>query len=133
MPIVVLTPDGKCAQWASFPGLAVAASILDINFDGNMDILVVGAMQSVIGTSSGSAFNMQYGGSSGAAGSFSPAPFVDMQVNGLEAYGNNGGARRGAGLGVLFWGAGRGVLWVHMGPQQVPTHLWTLQWTAWRC
>lgn len=84
VPLFVLSSTGVCSQWATFAGLVINVTVLDINQDGNMDILLAGAMQSVIGSSTGSAFNMLVGGSSGAGGSFNPAPYVDHQVNGVE-------------------------------------------------
>lgn len=90
IPMWVLGPGG-CSQWGSFAGSLASWALTDINFDGNMDIVISGAMQSVVGVSTQSSFTMNYGGASGAAGSFNPAPFVDNAVNGLEVAGLSGG------------------------------------------
>lgn len=73
----VLGADGSCSVWASaFYGIPLAISVADSNADDQQDVIISAAMQTVLAVSNGSAFDLQYAGSSGVSGSTEMAPFL---------------------------------------------------------
>lgn len=81
--LLVLDGGGGCTSWGVFGGTPLEVAVSDVNNDDNEDLLIAGAMQSVIGISDGrGAFKLEYGGGSGLEGAANLAPFVAHNATG---------------------------------------------------